>query len=97
MNGNFDTLRSVNDQGEATITFARQSDGMIVGIAIDTVARFGEDPSASVGRAFIDHDSALKWVKDRCREMAGREDVEFFERAVERKLVTHAAAGQRRM
>lgn len=97
MNNNFDMLRGMNQDGETIVQFARQDNGMIVGLVQGELGRFGEDPSTSICRAFTSNDHALKWVKDRCRDLVDRQDVEFFERSMERKLVTPAGADQRRM
>lgn len=97
MNSNFDMLRGMNQEGETIVQFARQDNGMIVGLVQGELGRFGEDPSTSIARAFTSNEFALKWVKERCREMVDRPDAEFFERSMEQKIITPAAAGQRRM
>lgn len=38
---------------------------------------------------FTDHDYAIAWLKKKCREMAGREDVTFTE-VVDRKILIPA-------
>ena len=70
-----------------TCIFARSNDGMVVGSVQNDVGRFGEDPNSAVMRAFLDHESAIRWLKQQCREMAGREDVDFVERSAEPRIV----------
>ena len=65
--------------GGKSTTFSRDDNGMIVGFAQEGMARFGEDPSTPVVRAFVDHHSAILWMKEQCRKLCGREDVDFIE------------------
>ena len=86
----FLTLSSIMNNRDGTrtylITFARFDNGMVIGAVQDTLGRFGEDAASAVSRAFIDHESAIAWVKVQCRILAGREDVDFVEHIVKGML-----------
>lgn len=69
--------------------FVREDDGMVIGITQDGSAQFGEDPRHAEPRVFTDHDYAIAWLKKKCREMCGREDVTFTE-VVDRKILIPA-------
>ena len=73
-------------QPSVTVLFAR-TDGMIVGGAQQSEGQFGENPLDVARRSFIDHESAVAWVKQQCKEYMGREDVDFSMRDAEPQIV----------
>lgn len=85
----FDLVKSRQEtqDGEAVTVLFGRMDGMIVGGVLNNTAQWGEDATSIIQRSFIDHDSAVAWVKQKCREYCGREDVDFAERSGERKIV----------
>lgn len=62
------------------VTFARGDNGMVLGQAVGTQVRFGEDQAQGITRVFIDHDHAVEWGKNKCREYCGRDDIDFLVR-----------------
>jgi hypothetical protein len=73
----FTMIRYRNEQ-KTVVTFSRSDDGMIVGVADDCLGVFGEDITQAMQRGFTSHECAVQWVKKKCREYAGREDVDFL-------------------
>jgi hypothetical protein len=60
------------------VLFGRSDNQIVVGAVRDTEAQFGEDPTQIRVRAFLSHEGAVAWLKQQCREYAGREDVDFL-------------------
>ena len=67
--------------------FSRDDNGMIIAAADNAVTKFGEDPSTPEIRFFSSHEYALDYVKSKCREYCGREDVDFLQREGEPMVV----------
>jgi hypothetical protein len=76
----FRQIRHRNESGELVAeVFARDDNGMIVGAAeVSGLAKFGEDPEQITVRAFVSREFALDWIKLQCKQLAGREDVDFL-------------------
>lgn len=85
----FTLVRSETEQHGRVCVFGRGSDGMVIGVCQEDTVHFGENPTGEdkIVRVFVDHNSAVEWAKQKCREYAGREDVDFVERSVERKIL----------
>lgn len=66
-----------DQNGVPRCVFAREDDGMCIGSAYAGRGTFGEaDPALT--RNFIDQEHAIRWVKQKCREMLERDDVDFI-------------------
>lgn len=84
-------------QGELiTLTYFVRTDGLMVGAVKPTGnATVGENPQAAVTREFITDADAVVWIKNRLREILGRQDVDFIDTPmpkVETPLVQRAGS-----
>ena len=66
-----------DQQGLIRIVFALEENGMCIGAVYGGQATFGEEEPAMT-RNFVDQEHAILWVKQKCRERIGREDVDFI-------------------
>lgn len=82
----FNLIRQHIQQGDIC-AFARADNGMIIGAAQNGDVAWGEDGATCVRRQFVDHEHAVKWLKERCRELCGREDVDFFDMPNDAKII----------
>lgn len=79
------------------VVCAREDTGMIVGLLVNSMCVWGEDEKTTIRREFLTHEQALDWMKDRAREYAGRQDVDFLSRDGESRIVVPNARPQVRM
>lgn len=61
-----------------TWIFSEYDSGMIIGSVKNQSAQFGPDPREGVVRFFVDDAHAILFVRDKCKEYLGRDDVDFF-------------------
>lgn len=73
------TKKSLPEQegGGNLFVFSVPETGLIVGTVHHGQGRFGEDPQKSELRCFIDDESAVRFIKQKCRDLIGRDDVDF--------------------
>lgn len=91
-------IQMTNHRGEDNrvqiVSFSRVDNGMIIGAAkADGYTQFGEDPSKLENRFFISFGHSIDYVKAKCREYCGREDVDFLVQEGD-PLIQTASPGQ---
>jgi hypothetical protein len=64
--------------GTIQMIVAALPDGMIIGSMQRGIVQMGIDPTKQEVRCFIDNDSALAYLKLKCRGLLGRDDVDFY-------------------
>jgi len=79
-------MRQTKVNGNDAVFFARADSGMIVGSCVSGQTQFGEDPAKSEVRCFLDQDDGVEYIKGKCRQLLGRDDVDFIIEGAE-KLV----------
>lgn len=73
------TMTHFRQQSAIATVFSLPS-GLIIGDVNGNIGAFGEDPNDRLIRQFIDYESGLEWMKSKCREYVGREDLDFLNR-----------------
>lgn len=64
--------------GQVVLLVFALADGMIIGSVQQGVTKFGVDFKNNEERCFLNNDSAEVYIKDKCREYLGRDDVDFL-------------------
>jgi hypothetical protein len=78
MSSNIRIISRRGRNGEHTKVYAR-SDGMIIGACdINGIVQWGDDPKDIEVRAFISMGDGESYLKDKCREYLGRDDIDFL-------------------
>lgn len=63
---------------------SRADNGMVIGSCSNGNTQFGEDPNSVERRCFIDQEHGLLYLKQKCRDYLGRQDVTFLSEAARR-------------
>lgn len=71
-------FRNPEDPSAITSIFSEHTSRMVIGGIQGGEAYFGEDKRETVMRSFLDHEAGIEWLKARCRERAGRDDIDFL-------------------
>lgn len=80
------TILVIHHRQAKAVIFAKEADGMVVGVAQANACKAGADPRNTEDHSFIDHEHAVEWMKQWCDVSYGAEideDVkacEFVER-----------------
>ena len=65
-------------QTPAIRLFAQADNRMVLGSVSGAESRWGLDPAKPEVRFFLDHEAAVEYIKGKCREYCGRDDIDFL-------------------
>jgi hypothetical protein len=65
-------------QGGGDVFLFSKEDGMLFAMVAADTAYWGEDPTKRQTRCFISLDTAMQFAKGKCKEMLGRDDLDFI-------------------
>ena len=65
-------------QGGGDVFLFSKEDGMLFAMVAADTAYWGEDPTKRQTRCFISLDTAMQFAKNKCKEMLGRQDLDFI-------------------
>lgn len=70
-------LKITDSESKAETHFFASENGMIIGSVQMGTTQWGVDRTTSETRFFITDEDAIDYLKDKCRELWGRQDLDF--------------------